>query len=258
MQLVEAEVVLNEQLASDRYLLKIQAPQIARAAQPGQFVNLKLSDNYCFLLPRPFSVSQADSEVVELLYKVVGSGTQVLSNCQPGQFVKALGPLGKGYSLPQAGEKALLVAGGLGLASLRFLSYELDKKGLAQLLLYGEESQHRWLPLERLLPDSCQRWLVAEDSLNYSGLVTDFLKSAFDEFKPQIVYGCGPIEMLGKLAAFVQKNQLKGEVALEEKMACGFGACWGCVCPTFEGFKRVCQEGPVFQVEEIKWKTYLK
>lgn len=258
MLAVKSEIILNEQLAPDRYLLKIRAPRIAETAQPGQFVNLKLSNDYRFLLPRPFSISRVKGGVIELLFKVVGSGTQVLSNYRAGQFLEILGPFGKGFRLSEASKRALLVAGGIGLASLRFLSYELDKRGTAQLLLYGEESQRFWLPLEKLLPESCSRWLVAEDSFERHGLVTDFLQSALDKFKPQIVYSCGPIEMLCKVASFVQQSGLKAEVALEEKMACGFGACWGCVCYTTEGYKRICQDGPVFQVEEIEWKSYLK
>lgn len=240
-----AEVIENFKVARDQFLLAVKAPQISKEVSPGQFVMIKIDKTTDPLLPRPFTISFASGEEIEIIYKVVGKTTSLMSSLKPGNSVFLEGPFGKGFEI--VSDRCLLVGGGVGIASLRFLSWEIHKRGGAQFLLYGEKEREDLLPLHYLFPSQIREKIVLEEEGN---LVTDFLLFCISEYSPEIIYACGPKEMLKVVASkFLGKVQL----AVEEVMACGRGHCYGCVVKTPSGYARVCREGPVFWREEVDW-----
>ncbi len=240
-----AEVIENFKVARNQFLLAVKAPHISKEVSPGQFVMIKINETTDPLLPRPFTISFASGEEVEIIYKVVGKTTSLMSNLKSGNSVILEGPFGKGFEV--VSDRCLLVGGGVGVASLRFLSWEVHKRGGVQFLLYGERERENLLPLHYLFPSEIKKKVVLEEEGN---LVTDFLISCISEYSPDVIYACGPKEMLKVVSSkFLGKVQL----AVEEVMACGRGHCYGCVIKTPGGYVRVCREGPVFWREEIDW-----
>lgn len=243
--LVEVEVLENFRLAEEQYLLVTRVPQEFRQAQPGQFVMLKTHLDADPLLPRPFTVSLIAGGEMEIMYRVVGKTTKAMSKLRSGNRVFIKGPYGKGFKLE--GNKILLVGGGIGIASLRYLSWVAHSQGKEQIILYGEKSESRAVSLHNLFPPGIETHLILEEKGN---LVTDFLPEIVSQFQPDAVYACGPRSMLKKVSRKVSGNL---QISLEEVMACGEGNCYGCVIRTREGYVRVCREGPVFRKGEIEW-----
>lgn len=242
---IRAEVIENFEVARGQFLLVLEASQISQEVKPGQFVMVRLDGFTDPLLPRPFTVSFASSSEIEIIYRVVGKATSLMSNLKSGDKVVLEGPYGKGFEIiPQ---RCLLLAGGVGLASLRFLSWKIHEKGGEQFLLYGEREERDLLPIHNLFPSEIEKRITLEER---GQLVTDFLSEAISEFIPDIVYACGSREML-KLVALKVSGKL--QVAMEEVMACGKGHCYGCVVKKRESYVRVCQEGPIFWKEEVDW-----
>jgi len=241
----KAEVIENFKVARNQFLLAVKAPRISREVSPGQFVMVRIGEGTDPLLPRPFTVSFASGEEVEIIYKVVGKTTSLMSSLKPGNSLVLEGPFGKGFEI--VSNRCLLVGGGVGIASLRFLSWEVHKRGGDQFLLYGEKEREDLLPLHYLFPSEIEKKVVLEEKGN---LVTDFLVFCISEHSPEVIYACGPREMLKVVAS---KSLGKVQLAMEEVMACGRGHCYGCVVGTPSGYVRVCREGPVFWREEIGW-----
>ncbi len=252
---VKGEVLFNQPVAEGRYLMRLKTSEIASVAQPGQFIQLKLSD-IDPLLPRPFAISYVNSGWIEVLYELRGKGTHLLAQTAQGEKIRLLGPLGKNFRLPAKKEPLLLIAGGIGLAPLRFLAQQAFKTGYPVKLLYGEKEKSKLLPLETLLPEGCSFVLVVENGeTERTGKVTDFLPEVFESFQPVCVFSCGPKEMLKQIYLYLVDKKIQSyQCSLEERMACGYGACQGCVVLTTAGYKRVCKDGPVFEGKEIDWK----
>ncbi len=255
--LVEAVVLRTERVAPDHYRLVLHAPEVARAARPGQFVMVRCGSAWDPLLRRPFSVAGVDREAgaVTLLFRVVGRGTALLAGTVPGDALSLLGPLGRGFTLPQAAEAAAVIGGGMGLAPLLFLVEELLARGCRVRVLAGARSR-QYLFVPEPAP-GCEVLVATEDgSAGRPGPVTVLLPFVGPEVRRY--YACGPREMLRAVAAELERRGLSGEVCLEERMACGVGACRGCVCRVRRGegmaWAAVCAEGPVFPAGEVCWE----
>jgi len=251
----DCPVVFNKKISKNRFLLRVKAPEIARAASPGQFVQIKLGD-FDPLLPRPFAVSFVEGSFLEILYEVRGKGTHLLSLASKGSFLCLLGPLGKGFVLPEEkSENLVLVAGGMGLAPLRFLTWKAQEKKYSLILLYGDRHPVFRLPLESLFPPEVSFYEIFEEGREKKGLLTDLLSELIGQFLPAHFFVCGPRPMMKKVELWISSRAAgKTQFSFEEKMGCGYGACRGCVIPTREGLKRVCCEGPVFKGEEVDWE----
>ncbi|MBC7105431.1 MAG: dihydroorotate dehydrogenase electron transfer subunit [Firmicutes bacterium] len=254
--LVEARVLGNQEVAPDCRRLVVHAPQVAGAARPGQFVMVRCGSSWDPLLRRPFSVAGVDREAgaVTLLFRVVGRGTALMAGAAPGETLSLLGPLGRGFTLPQAPEATALIGGGMGLAPLLFLADELLAAGCRVWVLAGAGSRtHLFVPGPA---PGCEVLVATEDgSAGTPGPVTVLLPLVG---RVRRYYACGPREMLRAVAAEMERRGVPGEVCLEERMACGVGACRGCVCRVRRGegmaWATVCAEGPVFPAGEVCWE----
>jgi dihydroorotate dehydrogenase electron transfer subunit len=244
--------------------------QVAKLARPGQFLHIRVAEQHDPLLRRPLSIAGINEkkEEVTLFYKVLGKGTDLLSRCPENSYVSILGPLGNGFTIPTMGE-LVLIGGGIGIFPLYSLLQAVDPEQVALRLFWGGQNIDflESAGLQGLLQTGVRLHLSTMDgSLGYKGLVTDllaaYLAAARKEELPRKnlleAAACGPRGMLQATAAICRKAQVPLEVSLEERMACGVGACLGCVCMV-QGEdgkprrKRVCKEGPVLRAEEVLW-----
>jgi len=199
-------------------------------------------------LPRAFSVLRARGERLEFVLEDVGPGTARLAAAAAGESLLLTGPLGIGFSAPEAGRRALLVGGGVGVAPLGIWQDELLGAGLAPVALLGFRGREH-ADGASLLRDP--RVATDDGSVGHRGLVTDLLVQALDD-DAWTVYACGPPAMLEAVRALCASRRVPAQLALEAPMACGFGACYGCVVPTAEGYRRVCVDGPVFDAAVLE------
>jgi len=252
--LERVEVLGNDRVTEGVGLLALRAPRIAASVAPGQFVHLRISVGSEFLLRRPFSVHRASSEVIEVLYQVLGRGTRELSQRRPGDVMDAIGPLGHGWDVPAGSAHVLLVAGGLGAAPLGMLAEQLSARGVAVSVAQGAPTADR-LVARDLFESVARRVDVATDdgSSGERGFVTRVSERLMAEDRPDVVCVCGPEVMARAVAAQAAAAGIPCQVSLERLMACGIGACLSCVVTTADGRKRACVDGPVFDAGEVCW-----
>jgi dihydroorotate dehydrogenase electron transfer subunit len=232
-------------------LLWLGAPDIARLAQPGQFVMLKCGGDT--FLRRPLSIHRVDKDTgrIAFLFAMVGRGTAWLASVKPGETLDLLGPLGRGFEIKSEARRLVLVAGGLGLAPLGFLADEALGQGKEVTLLLGAASAKLLCPLEKLpQADTCV--LSTDDgSMGRKGFVTASLPT----YLPQAdqVFACGPLPMFRTMSKDASLKDKDVQVSLEVRMACGLGVCYGCTVWTKAGLRQVCKDGPVFRLNDILW-----
>ncbi len=207
------------------------------------------------LLKRPFSLYRTTSEgFVQILYRVKGKGTRLMSSFKSGTVLKVLGPLGNGFPLPVAGKQPLLVGGGLGIVPLVALAESIKQN--SPIVFVGARNRDEVLAENVLSETGHHIEIVTDDgSQGRRGLVTDmledFLRKSTMPLSSYVLYGCGPRPMLKALSDIAGRLGIECYVSLEEHMACGVGACMGCVVKTPAGYRRVCKEGPVFPISEV-------
>ena len=233
------------QLTEDTYELVLSGDTSAITA-PGQFVNIELPGKF---LRRPISICNWTKDALMLLVKVVGAGTKELVRCVPGTELDVLSGLGNGFDMSLAGERPVLVGGGIGIAPLYGLAQRLLEQGKTPTVVLGFRTGKDAFYLEEFASLGCQLLIATEDgSLGVKGFVTDSLSKLPD---CDYVFTCGPLPMLKAVHSL---PQLKGgQFSFEARMGCGFGACMGCTVPTKDGYKRVCKDGPILYKEEIVW-----
>ncbi len=253
-----ATVIRIEQFADSNFRLSLHCPQIAALAKPGQFVMIRVGVGKDPLLRRPFSIHQTSADGrIQIYFKVVGKGTEMLSRVQQNSTLSVLGPLGRGFRLDLQAP-AIIVGGGLGIAPLLFLAKEncrLKAHCQNDLVLLGAREKDE---LNHLVDDFKAlglRLLIATDdgSLGYHGFVTELLRQ---EILPPgcVVYGCGPEPMLAGIRKICHTQGVSCQVSVESVMACGMGACLGCSRPKKNGgYTHVCLNGPVYDAEDLLW-----
>ncbi|MGV8139501.1 MAG: dihydroorotate dehydrogenase electron transfer subunit [Mangrovibacterium sp.] len=253
----ELLLIENTQLNHDNFRLVLQSDAELPNMVPGQFVNVEISQATEIFLRRPFSVMDTDAEnkTFSLLVKILGRGSRVLTTYQPGEKVSVILPLGKGFTLPAANEKVLLIGGGSGVAPMLFLAKAcgLDPAGVHILLGARTKADHIDVSAYKSFG---KFWFTTEDgSFGEKGFVIhhSIYKSKLPEFDK--IYACGPAPMMKAVAADARSAGIFCEVSLENMMACGFGVCLCCVEKTISGNKCVCTEGPVFNVNELTWQN---
>lgn len=278
MKQIQAKILKNKEMAAGFYRMSIESRYLAKAARPGQFVEVKCSRGLRPLLRRPLGVHRIAKGGIELLYEVVGKGTELLSQKKEGESLDIIGPLGSGFEIPPGRGTAILAAGGNGVAPLLFLAEELTAKKQDVHVLVGGCSKTHILCEKEFREAGASVMIATEDgSKGHKGLVTDLLNDILrktNDKRQTTIYACGPTGMLKAVASIAQKSGVPCQVSLEEHMACGVGACLGCPVkikstpPTkqrpgqaraqehkstsFE-YKMVCKDGPVFNAEEIAW-----
>lgn len=257
----QARIIRKEQWR-DYFLVALDSPPIASAATPGQFVMVRTSPHPYPLLRRPFSIHALAGQVFEVFFKRTGPGTTLLSECVVGESLDILGPLGKGFSTERVrrGRTAALIGGGRGIAPLYFLAQHLRSKRVSVQVFYGGQTQAD-LPLkERFEKDGFVLFCATDDgSLGFHGLVTECFEEAIGRLPPDMIFACGPDAMLERLSVVAAARRLPAELSLEALMGCGFGACWACVRRLrkdgHEAWLKICEEGPVFEAQDIIWEA---
>lgn len=240
-----------DKLTDDIFSMWIQNNEMASNTKPGQFLSLYCKDG-SRLLPRPISVCEIDKNKGELrlVYRVVGSGTEEFSNMQVGDMIEVMGPLGNGFTLE--GKKAIIIGGGIGIPPMLELAKQLDCE--KQIVLGYRDD----LFLNEEFKAYGKVYISTEDgSVGTKGNVIDAIKE--NHLEADIIFACGPTPMLKGVKTYALENGIKSQLSLEEKMACGIGACLACVCKSKEkdhhtnvNNKRICKEGPVFYAEEVE------
>lgn len=248
-----SRVLSSEPLSSvdNTHLLRIHAPEIAALACPGQFVMARCGNSHDPLLRRPLSIhSTVSGAEIALLFQVVGTGTSWLSRRQAGDEIDLMGPLGNGYSF-QPGARLLLVAGGIGIAPLAFLSEVAASSGNPVTLLMGARTGTMLYP-GSLLPSSVVYIKATEDgSQGIMGKVTDIMGPYLAAAEQ--VFACGPTDMYRSMASAPILREKPVQISLEEVMGCGVGACYSCTVWTTNGLRQVCHDGPIFNLKDILW-----
>lgn len=263
---VEAAVLSNTRLSDDFNVLALAAPELARAASPGQFVMVKPGIGTDPLLRRPFSIFQILREGsgnpagITIFNKRIGRGTALLYEAGPGSHLPCLGPLGRPFSTVAPPEEAWLVAGGVGLAPFLTLAAALRISGTATRLFYGARRASDLFFVEDFEQLGVHVDVSTEDgSRGTHGLVTEPLETAFAGRCGTVhVYACGPTPMMSAVARVAERNDCPCDVSLEQIMGCGLGGCYSCVVGLRGDagrphFVRSCIEGPVFDARRIAW-----
>jgi dihydroorotate dehydrogenase electron transfer subunit len=260
-----ATVTENNNIAKNTYQMKLQCPEIAVKVIPGQFVHVRCSELLSPLLRRPFSIADTDNQkkTIIIIYKVIGEGTLLLSKKKPRDVLDIIGPLGRGFPLPPSHKKSLLLAGGLGTAPILFLAKRAaqalkhrntnisrDKIGLAVI---GFPNKQTVFGAEFLKSCGFEVMVMTDDgSYGVKGNPAAFVSRNTGLWEKQIIYSCGPIPMLSRIKDLVDSHNVPAYFSLEERMACGIGACLGCAVKSSDiGYKKVCSDGPVFKSEEV-------
>lgn len=233
----------NGPIAPDVYRMRLIGPT-ETILSPGQFLHLQVPGYY---LRRPISICDWTRDTIDIVYKLVGGGTRELARLGRGDKLDALGPLGNGFSIADAGEKPLLIGGGVGVPPLVGLARRLLLAGKTPTALLGFNTEKEILLTRDFEAMGVKIVLTTADgSRGVRGFVTDALNGlSYDSF-----CACGPEMMLRAVCAACETS---GQVSLESRMACGIGACMGCTIQTRSGARRVCKDGPVFSKEEMIW-----
>jgi dihydroorotate dehydrogenase electron transfer subunit len=227
-----------------------------RDAKPGQFVQIRVSDSRGPLLRRPFSIHKINKDSLTFIYHIVGTGTQILSEAQKGIALDIIGPLGNGFSIDK-NKTAVLIAGGCGSAPLYCLEEELKKNNIESHFFMGATTQSLLLCGSDFAKIGTKLYISTDDGscgekCTVSALYSSYIKT-LDPGKC-VIYTCGPKAMMKAVSEIAEKNGIPCQASLEEYMACGIGACLGCVVETVNGNKRVCKDGPVFDSKDILWQ----
>ncbi len=253
MKTVEnASVVSMANLTDDVYDITIHCPEIASWAKAGQFVEL-YPDNGANLLARPISICGMDAEKgdIRLVFRVVGKGTELFSRLGTGDKIRVLGPCGNGFNLKDG--SAVLVGGGIGVPPLLETCRQL--KGDKTVVL-GFRDKSSVILCDEFKALGARVYIATDDgSLGFKGNVVELMKS--EGITGDMIYSCGPKIMLEALSDYAEERGIACQVSLEERMACGIGACVGCVVKIKDGdgwtHKKVCKDGPVFDSREVIW-----
>lgn len=253
---ISAKIISLRAISPGYYYLSVYAPEIARVAIPGQFTQLRVSNSIDPLLSRPISIYDASTESgeVSFIFKVVGRGTALLAERKPGELLTVLGPLGNGFSVPETANSIALIAGGVGMPPLYFLARTLrdERPDCTIILHYGGRSADDMLELSSWKELKVPVLLATDDgSAGLHGLVTEMLLGQLTHQSFDFCAACGPMPMLRAVQKIALDLGIAGQLALEARMACGVGACLGCVCATVSGNRRVCVDGPVFALDEV-------
>ncbi|MCO4326992.1 dihydroorotate dehydrogenase electron transfer subunit [Staphylococcus agnetis] len=243
-------VLSNEAIADRIYELKVSGPSVSKLKQPGQFVHIKTGQGSLHMLRRPISICNIDSQknTFTMLFRAEGEGTQKIAALKAGDPIDIIAPLGNGFPVEKAKKKALLVGGGIGVPPLYELSKQLNLKGIETVHVLGFRSK-KDVFYQSQFEALGETHIVTEDgSLGKKGFVTNVIDTLPVDY--DIYYTCGPKPMLKALTELYTLKDVPGYISLEERMGCGIGACFACVCHvpnSATDYVKVCTDGPVFE-----------
>jgi dihydroorotate dehydrogenase electron transfer subunit len=249
----EAGIIQSEYRGNNTYFIRLACEEISKQANPGQFIQIRTGNGTDPFLRRTFSMCGSDSlnGEISVLIETIGQGTDLICGNKRGNPINIIGPLGNGFDINPA-EKgfSLLVGGGIGGAPLLFLSEKLKTSGNKFGFLLGGKTKEAVDVYKGMFSDIS--YATDDGSYGFHGFVTELLEMKIKEKKPVFIYSCGPAAMMKKVSSISEKYGIECQVSLEEKMACGIGACYGCVVELANGnMARICREGPVFKSTEV-------
>ena len=264
------EILENEEIQEDCFLMKVKTAPSFQNPLPGQFVMIRIAGLNDPFLSRPISIysfSRNENDcVIELLYRVVGKGTQIMAGLIEDSQVEINGPLGNGFEISDVKKNIVFIAGGIGIAPLSLLIEVLcrrtDCSPSAMTVYLGFQRDSAVVGLDKM-KKLCRDTNVCTDdgTMGEKGFVTQIFQKDMKKFSPDntSIFACGPKEMLKSLAKILKKSKFNCQVSLEERMACGTGACMGCAVAVKDDkgaldYKRVCADGPVFNLQNIIWE----
>ncbi|MCM3767987.1 dihydroorotate dehydrogenase electron transfer subunit [Neobacillus niacini] len=250
------KIISQKEIASDIYELTVEAEFVSEIKTPGQFVHIRVGNGWDLLLRRPISISSFDKTLNQftMIYRKEGKGTSCLAEMVPGMELDILGPLGNGFPVEEAeiGDTALLVGGGIGVPPLYELSKQLRAKGVKVVHVLGFQTESAVFYEQEFGETGVTYVATVDGSYGTKGFVTDVIDSRDLSF--DCIYSCGPTPMLRALEQRYAGKKMF--LSLEERMGCGIGACFACVCkqaddPSGVSYKKVCSDGPVFRAGEV-------
>lgn len=258
----QAVIVSNEQVGPRLHLMVLRAPEIAEKVKPGQFVHVKIPRMEDHILRRPFSIYAADpaAGTVDILYQVVGYGSDHMTTLEPGLVAEMIGPVGHGWAAPEGTKKALLVAGGVGAAPLFMLAEQLRAEGVELDVVLGAQTEAALVcrcRYEDMLGE-CPDCATDDGSYGRAGFCTSLVQEALEAAASagaqyDYLAVCGPEPLMKIVAGMAADAGVYCQISMEKRMACGVGACLSCVVDTVNGKKRSCVDGPVFEANEVVW-----
>ena len=257
-----ATVEENTQICADHYqLILMDDGGLSKTTLPGQFVNVVIPQRLDLLLRRPFSVARTDPEknLLYIVYRIVGKGTGSMVELKPGTKMDLMGPLGNGWHLPKAPMNCLLVGGGCGVAPLWALAEHLVRERSRVFTVMGFQSRDKVFGEDIFRQIQSEVTVTTDDgSYGCEGFVCDHLEPYLNQ-KIGRAYVCGPMPMVRTVIPQLLQKKIEGEVSLEEIMGCGYGVCLSCVTEVEKDGRvqkqRICTEGPVFSIREVKWQS---
>lgn len=247
-QILDVKILENKKIAKNTYKLIFNSDQLSKTASCGQFIHIRITDTTSPLLRRPISLAGVDSSgYCMIIYKVVGKGTKLLSQKKPGDYLDILGPLGCGFPTDIQDKKPIIIGGGVGTAPLLFLAQQIS----AGSALIGFATKDEMFGIKTLETAGFDTKIYTNDgTCGKKGYPTDKLEKHID--KDSIIFACGPTPLLKKVKNIAKAKNIPTYISLEERMACGVGACLGCSVKTPDGgYKKTCSDGPVFSADEI-------
>ena len=247
-KIFDARIVSNECAVDNLFKLVVELDETLNA-RPGQFVQLKIPSNE-FTLRRPLGIADLNRNRLTMFYRLVGRGTTFLSTLKPDTQLDLIAPLGNGFSIVD-GEKVLLVGGGVGLAPLLYSARSFNN---VDILIGGKTATEAEL-WNREFEGSVDEMFIATDdgSAGVKGFVTELLPEVLSKKNYNAILTCGPLVMMRGVASIARDKNIRCEVSMERRMACGLGACLSCSIDTVDGRKKVCKDGPIFDANKIIW-----
>ena len=262
-------VVKNNEICTGHFFLSVKLPVSFKTPLPGQFVMVRERGRIDPLLGRPFSVyhfeRSEDGATLAILYKVIGRGTTLLSRCREGDFIEVLGPYGRAFDIYQEVKRVVFICGGIGIAPITYLAShyrgQIGRRNADLICYYGAGKAENLVGIEKIKDIVSDVFISTDDgSVGYKGLVTERFAgdvSSYDHGSTKI-YACGPRPMFEQLSELLAGTPLFCQILMEERMACGLGACLGCTVLLHDDegqvtHARACTEGPVFNIRDMHW-----
>lgn len=250
MFLEDVKVIQNIQIADNYYLMKVEGDKIPQHSKPGQFFMLQCKDN-SKVLRRPISLHNVEGNTLEFYYEALGKGTKEFTQLSTGETINIQGPLGNGYDTDLKGKNIVVIGGGMGMAPIKYLIKDLKDNNDITFIGGGRNAGAVKI-IEKFDFKNIELKVATDDgSVGAKGNTVDILKEVLKGKDIDIIYTCGPHPMMEAVAKVAQENNIRCQISLEERMACGIKACVGCSILTKKGMKKVCYDGPVFESTDI-------
>jgi dihydroorotate dehydrogenase electron transfer subunit len=252
MRIEEVSIISNDKLSKNTFSLKFRSNVFSNEVKPGQFFNIKIEDDRSFILRRPFSVAQVENDLLEIIFDVVGLGTEYLSRKKIGEIISVLGPLGNGFDYEDNFDTAVIIGGGIGIAPFPYLVKKLEMAGKKYQIFFGFKSIQDKIEL----PIHNINYSTDDGSFGFRGTVIDLFKETFKWTSAKFlkIFACGPNAMLRSISDLSEQEGINAEVSIESYMACGFGICQGCPVEAKnqkDKYFLVCKDGPCFNTRDI-------